>query len=145
MPDENKPESQQHSRPRWQTIGLIAVALSFALAVTGCSSGGSGSDTTTTSNSNTTASSSSDTSAASAESACNQAFSQAASISDMQDTVEDLYPAIRACKTVDEWSAASAAHPDALDGADPIVFLTNACRYADVSDIEQTVLCQSLG
>jgi hypothetical protein len=63
----------------------------------------------------------------------------------MQDTIEDLYPAIRACKTVDEWTAASTANPDALDGADPVVFLTNACLYATASDIAVTDLCNSLG
>lgn len=58
----------------------------------------------------------------------------------MQDTVEDLYPAIRACGSVQEWNDASEAHPDALDGADSETFLRNVCQAAEVADEE---LCQS--
>lgn len=119
----------ESSRPKWPSVGVIAFAALLALTVASCS----GDDT------------SSDTSSQATESACEQAFSQAASVSDMQDTIGDLYPAIRACKTVNEWTAASNVHPDALDGADPVVFLTNACMYATASDIADTGLCESLG
>ena len=79
------------------------------------------------------------------ESACESAFAAAATIGDMEDTVEDLDPAIRVCKSVDEWIAASEAHPGAIDFADPVVYLTNRCLYSSEPDSAQTVLCQSLG
>lgn len=64
---------------------------------------------------------------------CNSAFRRAASISDFQDTVEDLDPAIHACTSVDEWKAAARRHPKALDGVDPEVFLRNRCDFGGVN------------
>jgi hypothetical protein len=43
--------------------------------------------------------------AAPTQSACESAVAAAASIGEMEDTVENLDPAIRACKYVDEWIA----------------------------------------
>ena len=60
--------------------------------------------------------------------ACDDAFRAAASVSDMRDTVEDLDPAVRACRSVEEWNAAARRHPGALDGADSEYFLWNRCR-----------------
>jgi hypothetical protein len=76
---------------------------------------------------------------------CGSAFAAAAAIGDMEDTVEDLDPAILVCRSVDEWIAASEANPGALDGVDPVVHLTNRCLYATNPDISWTVLCESLG
>ena len=67
------------------------------------------------------------------ETACEKAFSDAANISDFSDTVEDLDPAVRACSTVAEWTAASNEHPGALDGASPLTFLQNRCRFGPTS------------
>ena len=62
---------------------------------------------------------------------CERAFEEAAAISDLQDTVEDLDPALEACTTIEEWKAASRKFPDALDGVDSLVFLENRCRYTE--------------
>ena len=71
---------------------------------------------------------------------CDAAFRNAAAIDDMHDTVEDLDPAIKACRTVAEWSAASARHPKALDGVPPEVFLRNRCDFGGL----QTPLCAEI-
>ena len=63
------------------------------------------------------------------ETACEKAFSNAADISDFNDTVEDLDPAVRACASVSEWAAASNKYPGALDGVSPLTFLQNRCRF----------------
>jgi hypothetical protein len=73
--------------------------------------------------------------------ACERAFAAAAAVSDLEDTVEDLYPAVRACNTVEEWTAASEAYPAALDGADPVLYLTNTCLYGP-PDLADTDLCR---
>lgn len=75
-------------------------------------------------------------------SACEQAMADAAAVDEMQDTVPDLYPAVEACGTVDEWTDAAEAHPDALDGADPETFLGNVCQNSELSDAE---LCAEVG
>ena len=67
------------------------------------------------------------------ETACEKAFSDAASIGDFSDTVEDLDPAVRACSTVAEWTVASKKHPGALDGVSPLTFLQNRCRFGPTS------------
>jgi hypothetical protein len=58
--------------------------------------------------------------------ACDQAFSIAASVDVMHDTVEDLDPALEACKSVKEWVMAAGRYPKAID-ADPRIFLNNRC------------------
>lgn len=58
---------------------------------------------------------------------CEARFKDAAAVDDLQDTVSDFYPALQQCEGLDDWVAASAAVPDALDGVDPIVFAYNAC------------------
>jgi hypothetical protein len=88
---------------RWIVLSMAVVALIAAA----CSSGESSSRT-----------------------ACEQAFYEASQISDFQDTVEDLYPAARACGTVDEWVQANTKYPGAIDGSvSPVLFLQNVCRY----------------
>lgn len=75
-------------------------------------------------------------------SACEQAFNNAASISSMEDTIEDLNSAIRACEKLDEWNAASLKHPSALDGADPTAFLRNRCRSDET--LSREPLCREV-
>lgn len=74
---------------------------------------------------------------------CDDAFDQAASVDKMQDTVEDLYPAARACESLEDWIAASERHPDAIEDADPEVFARNVCMYGE--DVTDSLLCQELG
>lgn len=45
--------------------------------------------------------------------ACRAAFEAAANVDEMADSVSDLYPAVRACGSVAEWTEAF----DAVDGA----------------------------
>jgi hypothetical protein len=74
--------------------------------------------------------------------ACDDAFAAAAAIDDMHDTVTDLDPAVAACTTLAEWTAASVAHPGAIsEGVDPAEFLRNRC---DESYLASTALCQSV-
>jgi hypothetical protein len=78
------------------------------------------------------------------KSGCDAAFVEAAAIDDMQDTVEDLDPAVRTCATADEWSLAAASHPGAIaEGVDPIEFLTNRCLYGE--GLADTTLCRTIG
>lgn len=75
---------------------------------------------------------------------CDQAFAQAASIGDMEDTVEDLYAAVRACTSIEDWIAGSEANPGAIsEGVKPIVFLGNVCGSL-TADLEDTDLCQEV-
>ena len=71
--------------------------------------------------------------------ACELSFADAAAVSDTQDTVEDLDPAVRACTSLEEWGAASAAYPGALDGANPFEFLGNRCDVGE--GLSATNLC----
>lgn len=72
--------------------------------------------------------------------ACDDAFREAASISDMQDRVEDLDPALRACSSIEEWVAAAERHPRALDGVDPETWLRNRCQFGG----PDTPLCRQI-
>jgi hypothetical protein len=62
---------------------------------------------------------------------CGLAVGQAAAIGDMEDSVEDLAPAIVACEDLDELRNATDDHPTALDGVDLETFVTNRCMYSD--------------
>lgn len=74
---------------------------------------------------------------------CERAVRDAAAISDSQDSVEDLDPAIRRCSTMSEFSAATRLFPGALDaGVDARTFVTNRCTYN--SSLGSTALCRSL-
>jgi hypothetical protein len=59
--------------------------------------------------------------------ACGTAFAAAAGVDKNADTVADLYPAIRACATVDAWSAAFTANNGAGFTGSATEVLTNAC------------------
>lgn len=59
---------------------------------------------------------------------CERAFAAAAAVSDYEDTVSDLDPAIKACGSLSEWKTAAANNPGAISaGVDPITFLVNRC------------------
>jgi hypothetical protein len=79
--------------------------------------------------------------ASSSETACEAAFRAAAAVDPMADTNEDLNAAIQACTSLEEWVAASAQHPDALDGVDPESYLATRCARAELAG---ATLCQSL-
>ena len=67
--------------------------------------------------------------------ACESAMSAAADVSDLEDTVEDLDPAVRACATFAEFEAAADRFPDALDGAPADLFVANRCADGVAADI----------
>jgi len=62
-------------------------------------------------------------------SACEAAVREAAEVSAMEDTVEDLDDAIRACVSFDEFEAAAEQFPDALDGTVARTFIANRCEF----------------
>lgn len=72
---------------------------------------------------------------------CGSAMEEAASVGDMEDTVEDTDPAIIACATVEAFAAASADHPDALDGTDVMTWLTNRCEFSEDPDVQASDIC----
>ncbi len=111
---------------------FVIVGLLFCLGVIGCSSGGNGSD------SGGNDSSSVDNNLSS----CEKAMKAAADVPDMQDTVEDIDPVIRACGSMDEFIAASSQFPAALDGAGEEIFVTNRCTYN--ASLQNTAICKSL-
>jgi hypothetical protein len=76
-------------------------------------------------------------------SACEDAFAEAAQVDEMQDAHSDLWPAFEACGSVEEFAAASDAHPDALDGVDPQTYAENQC--ASEPEVEGTPVCESVG
>lgn len=73
---------------------------------------------------------------------CLDAFEDAAEVPDTQDTLADLWPAVDACETLEDFTAASEEHPDALDGADPETYVRNQCEYEP--EVADSALCQSL-
>lgn len=71
--------------------------------------------------------------------ACEVAFQQAAEVSDMEDTVDDLNQAFVDCQTEEEFIAASDKFPGALDGVDPVTFMNNRCEFGPFN--KQNSLC----
>ena len=120
--------------------------LSFAttlllLSVTACIPGGASSSD----NASVAASAETSTggSSVAVSAACSDAMAAAAASNNVSDTVADLEPAIRACKTLAEWIAASDANPAALDGASPELFVQNAC--ASLEALANEPLCRAVG
>jgi hypothetical protein len=73
--------------------------------------------------------------------ACGQAVAAAAAIDDMQDTVEDLDPAIAVCADFDELVAAFEDYPAALDGVDAQTFVANRCLYSEDASVTSSQIC----
>jgi hypothetical protein len=71
--------------------------------------------------------------------ACGAAFATAAGVDKTADTVADLYPAIRACATLDAWSAAFIANNGAGFTGSSTGVLTNVCTAPEVAE---TPLCK---
>lgn len=70
-------------------------------------------------------------------------MAEAASYDDMSDTIDQLFPAIRECPTLAEFSDAALLHPAALDGADAATVAANICGYGP-NGVATTPLCRSL-
>ena len=78
-----------------------------------------------------------------ADSTCTEAFAAAASISEYQDTHEDLFPAYSACTSIDEWKAADALYPAAIDGADPVRYAMTVCAN-NQGELRETPICRAV-
>lgn len=78
-------------------------------------------------------------------SACDEAFAAAAAVGVTQDTVEHLYPTVRACESVGEWVAGVAANPGAIETSrgDVRVFLGDVCG-SRTAGLDGTELCQQV-
>ena len=74
------------------------------------------------------------------KSACAQAFDSAAAVDPMQDTVSDLYPAVRAC-SLTEWRTEFAAHNGAGFSGSADSVLGNVCF---ASEVASTALCKEV-
>lgn len=75
---------------------------------------------------------------------CGGLLADAAAVDASEETVEDTDPAIVACGSVDEFTAAAEDHPGALDGADPVTWLENRCQHAQGPDVADSDICQEL-
>lgn len=70
---------------------------------------------------------------------CGSAMEAAASVGDMEDTD----PAIIVCASVEAFSAA-ADHPDALDGADVMAWLSNRCQFSEDPAVQSSAICAEI-
>jgi hypothetical protein len=70
---------------------------------------------------------------------CGAAFAAAAGVDKNADTIADRYPAIRACATLDAWSAAFIANNGAGFTGSSMGVLTNVCTAPEVAE---TPLCK---
>ena len=104
-------------------ILVVIVSLIFCFFVIGCSDSNSGYANNNLSD-------------------CEKAMKVAAEVSDMQDTVEDIDPAIQACESLDEFKSASSKFPEALDGTDAELVVSNRCRYNP--SLQDTAICISI-
>jgi hypothetical protein len=75
-------------------------------------------------------------------SACERAFADAASVDELHDSVEDMFPAVRACGSLNEWEATWADYGDDLgfSGTARSV-LSNMCLADEIRD---TALCMEI-
>lgn len=77
-----------------------------------------------------------------APSACEAAIASAAAISDIDDQVTDLDPAIKACGSLAEFARIAANYPTALDEAPPELFVSNRCECEPT--LATTPICEAL-
>ena len=74
---------------------------------------------------------------------CVRAFGTAAGVSEYNDTREDLFPAYSACGSIDEWKAAYALHPNAIDGGNPVQYAMTVCAD-NQTELGKTPICQAV-
>lgn len=73
--------------------------------------------------------------------ACEQAFSDAAAISDFQDTQDDVEPTFFACRTIRDWVAAERQFKIS-GGLLGRVYAVNQCRFN--RDVKESPVCLDL-
>lgn len=72
---------------------------------------------------------------------CGSAMEAAASVSVVEDTVTDTDPAIIVCASVEAFAAAAADYPDALDGTDAMLWLSNRCQFSEDPAVQSSAIC----
>lgn len=75
--------------------------------------------------------------------ACGAAVAEAAAVGDMEDTVEDLDPAMVACGSVEELQAAADDNPGALD-VDAATWASNRCLYSEDEAVTNSAICDAV-
>src|SRR6187397_26860 len=91
-----------------RSAGPLAALLAAVAALSGCAAaGGSG--------------------GADADAVCSDAFIQVAAIDATHATPTDLDIAVRRCRSLSDWLAAAAEHPEALRGDSPVEYLEARC------------------
>lgn len=75
---------------------------------------------------------------------CRSAFAEAAAVDPMRDTHEDMDPAFIACASLAEFAAASADHPDALDGVDPSLYAETRCEFSENAAVRASNICREV-
>ena len=74
---------------------------------------------------------------------CMEAFADAAGVSEDRDAHEDLFPAYSACTSLEEWKAADAFYPAAIDGVDPIRYAMTVCAN-NQEELRETPICRAV-
>ena len=74
---------------------------------------------------------------------CMQAFEDAANVSEMHDTHEDLFPAYSACSSIEQWEMAHARYPRAIDGGNPVEYAMRVCA-GNQEALGDTPICQAI-
>lgn len=75
-----------------------------------------------------------------ASNSCAAAFSNAAAVSSLEDTVSDIDPAVRGCGSVAEWNSNARNYPEVVPSdVDPEQYLANRCKYG--VGLSTTSLC----
>lgn len=74
---------------------------------------------------------------------CEGAFSAAVSVSAMQDSHRDLFPAFTACETLHEFERAAVRFPAAIPIDDTQIYATNLCSSYP-ADLQGSNVCESI-
>ncbi len=74
---------------------------------------------------------------------CGRAVEEAATVGDMEDTVEALDSALVACD-LEELRAAVAEFPDALDGTDLEIFVRDRCLASEDEAVTGSLICDQV-
>ena len=78
---------------------------------------------------------------AASDSVCLEAHQAAAGLDPLTDSLDDFYPTLSACGTLEEWADAAEAADSPLDTSSPAFTVSNLCRGAD-DEYAGTPLCR---
>ena len=57
--------------------------------------------------------------------------------------MKNLFPAYAACTSIDDWKAADALHPAAIDGVDPVQYAMTVCA-GNQEELGDTPICKAV-